>query len=308
MRLIFAGTPEFAVPMLKAVTAGHDVAAVLTQPDRRRGRSLRLEAPPVKVAAEELGLLVLQPEKLRDPDTYIILEALNAEAIVVVAYGRILPPEILDLTPAGCVNVHPSLLPAYRGAAPIQRAIMNGDEVTGVTIMRLDAGMDTGPIYAQVEVAIGSSDTAGELAAKLDEAGAKLLVKVLSSIERGRAKLTPQPPEGSLADKIDKDETRIDWSKTARQVHDLVRALNPSPGAYTTYSGQRLKVWLTEPYGDGPVGEPGQIVSVSRGLLVATGGGDLRLLELQPENKKRMGVEEFIRGYHPAPGMKLGAS
>ncbi|RJQ54153.1 MAG: methionyl-tRNA formyltransferase [Actinobacteria bacterium] len=306
MRLIFAGTPEFAVPILEAVAAEHEIAAVLTQPDRPKGRALRLEPTPVKAAAARLGLPVLQPARLRDSDILQALDGLRARAIVVVAYGKILPPPVLELTPAGCVNVHPSLLPKYRGPAPIQRAIAAGETVTGVSIMKLDEGMDTGPVYKQAEVPIGPDETSGELAGRLNKVAAGLLLEVLREIEEGTAKPAPQPAEGTIAEKIEKEETEIDWSRTAKQIHDLVRALNPAPGAFTTFQRGRLKVWRTQMYADGPTGTAGEIVSVEPALLVATGSGHLRLLELQPENKKRMPAADFVRGYSPAVGTKLG--
>lgn len=306
MRLIFAGTPDFAVPMLEAVFARHDIAAVLTQPDRPRGRSLHLEPTPVKAAAERLSIPVMQPETLRDPLVQSDLRALGAQAIVVVAYGRILPKEVLDLTPSGCINVHPSLLPAYRGAAPIQRAIMNGETQTGVSIMKLDEGMDTGPIYAQSVVPISPDETAAELAGRLDQEAARLLLDVLDSAERGRAAPTPQPDEGvSIADKIGKDEARIEWRKSAREIHNVVRALNPIPGAFTTAGGRRLKVWRTVLARDGS-GAPGEVVSTEPRLEVGTGAGDIVLVEVQPENKARMAALEFVRGYRPSVGDRLG--
>ncbi len=307
MRIIFAGTPHFAVPVLQALARQHEVAAVLTQPDRPKGRSLRTEPTPVKVAAEELGLTVLQPDRLNDAAALDQLRALGADAIVVAAYGRILPAAVLDLTPAGCVNIHPSLLPAYRGAAPIQRAIMNGDAVTGVSIMKLDEGVDTGSVYARAEVAIDENETAGELSKKLDREATRLVLGVLDEIERGTAVLTPQPEEGaSIAEKISKEEARIDWKATARQIHDLVRALNPAPGGHTSIGNRRVKVWRTALHPDGVFGKPGEVVETRPHLKVGTSAGDISLLEVQPESKGRMTASEFVRGYRLEVGDRLG--
>lgn len=309
MRLIFAGTPDFAVPILEAVARTHDVAVVLTQPDRPRGRSRRPEPLPVKKDAQRLGIDVLQPEDLRDPDVLEGLRSLDAAAVVVAAYGRILPVELLQLTPEGCINVHPSLLPAYRGAAPIQRAVLNGDSTTGVSIMKLDEGTDTGPVYAQAEVPIGSDDTAGELAEHLAKDATRLLLGVLDEIERGTATPTPQPDKGaSVAAKIDKRDARIDWRQTARGIHNLVRALNPAPGAFTTIGGRRVKVWRTMLEPDGEVSRPGVILQTDPHLKVGTGGGDVMLLEVQPENKDRMSAMEFVRGYRPKIGDTVGSA
>lgn len=309
MRLIFAGTPEFAVPVLEALARRHEVAAILTQPDRPKGRSLRTEPTPVKVAADKLGIPALQPDSLRDESVVAQLADIGAQAIVVVAYGKILPRGVLDLTPVGCINIHPSLLPAYRGAAPIQRAIINGDDVTGISVMQLDEGMDTGPVYAQSRITIEPDETAGELAARLDHEATELLLAVLEEIELGTAVATPQSAGGvSVAEKVSKEDAVIDWRKTAREIHNQVRALNPVPGAFTSYSGRRIKVWRTNIEGENTSASPGEISRAGDRLDVDTGSGIIALLEVQPESKGRMSAAEFVRGYRLRAGHMMGSS
>lgn len=307
MRLVFAGTPQFAAPILDAVAQRHVVLAVLTQPDRPRGRSLRPEASQVKIAATKLNIPVLQPERLQGSAVVDQLTSLTPEAIIVAAYGHILPAELLSLPPQGCINIHPSLLPAYRGPAPVTQVIMNGETRTGVSIMRLDEGMDTGPVFAQSPVAIGPDETAGELSERLADEGADLLLRVLEEIQAGTAVATPQPREGvSITTKVTKEQGRIDWKATARQIHNMVRALNPAPGAFTSLAGRRLKVYRTAIASGEGTGLPGEIVGTEGELRVVAGAGVVKLIEVQPENKGRMSGDAFARGYRPVLGDRLG--
>lgn len=303
MRLIFMGTPDFSVPALEALLAsGHDIACVYTQPPRPAGRGRQPRRSPVQLRAESLGLEVRSPVSLRDPAEQAALAALGAEAAVVVAYGLILPQAVLDTPERGCFNIHASLLPRWRGAAPIQRAILAGDAETGVCIMRMEAGLDTGPVLLRGTLPIGPADTAGDLHDRLSALGAELMVDALAQIDVLVAE--PQPEAGaSYAAKIDKAEARIDWSRPAEEIDRLIRGLAPFPGAWTEIGGERVKLLLAEP-ADG-TGPPGLVLDAAP--IVACGHGALRLLRLQRAGKASLDAAEFQRGRAMVPGQVLGA-
>jgi methionyl-tRNA formyltransferase len=292
MRIVFMGTPGAAVPALRALNAEHEVVEVYTRPDKPRGRGLKLEASDVKIAAEELGLRVVQPKRLRAQAE--ALAQLEPDAICVVAYGALLPPEVLEVPRLGCVNVHFSLLPRWRGAAPVERAILAGDERTGVTTMLMDEGLDTGPILLQVPVGITADDTSGSLRAKLADIGAPLLVRSVGELASGALTPQPQPDDGvTTADKIDPAEAELDPTGSATILERKVRAFDPAPGAFLSFRGKRLKVWRAA--AEAGAGEPGRL----QGSSLQTADGRLELLVVQPEGKRRMSGEEFARGYRP---------
>lgn len=301
MRVIFMGTPDFSVETFNAlIDAGHEIVCVVTQPDRMKGRGKTVQFPPVKEAAIEHGITVYQPEKVRSPEFMEILRGIEADIIVVVAFGQILTKEILEMFPYGCVNVHASLLPAYRGAAPYQWAILNGEKVTGVTTQQMNEGIDTGDIIENVEVEIVPDETAGSLHDKLSRAGANLCVSTLAALEAGTAIFTSQrDEESSYAKMLKKDMGNIDWTKSAEEIERFIRGLNPWPSAYTKLNGKTLKIWkakvLKEDAGSKAAGEFASYDK--KNWVIQTGKGCLALLEVQLEGKKRMGVEEFLRGY-----------
>ena len=302
------GTAELGVPILQALQKQPDweVVAVVSQPDRPRGRNLEVQPTPIKQAAMAAGLPVLQPERARNPEFIEALKKLAPELIVVVAYGQILPQSILDVPRFGCVNVHTSLLPKYRGAAPIQWAILNGDAETGVTIMKMDAGMDTGPILSQKRTEISASDNAQTLHDRLGAIGAELIVPTIREYTAGKIQPQVQPEGASHARKISKEDGRIDWSKPARQIWNQVRAFTPWPGAFTFQGDDAkprlLKIWRAEVEANRQ-GAPGEILDAnSRGIVVATGQGALRILELQREGGRRMSAAEFLAGAHLQSG------
>jgi methionyl-tRNA formyltransferase len=295
LRLVFMGTPDFAVPtLLEVVGGGHEVVAVYTRPPRPAGRGMAPRESPVAHEAERFNLPAFMPKTLKDPGAAKAMGAHGAAAAVVVAYGLILPKPILAAFPLGSFNLHASLLPRWRGAAPIQRAIMSGDRETGVTIMKMEEGLDTGPIAMAERLPIGPDAIAGELHDELARRGADLMVRALGALERGALQLTPQPEAGvTYANKIEKNETRIDWTKPWRQVHDHCRGLSPVPGAWFDLGGAgRIKVLRTTK-GNGD-GAPGQVLDDN--LTIACGEGSMRLVELQREGKKPMSAEEFLRG------------
>jgi methionyl-tRNA formyltransferase len=303
VRVAFCGTPEVAVPSLDAVAASsHDLVAVVTQPDRPRGRGRAPVPSPVKARALELGLDVLQPGSPNEEGFDATLRSFEPDAIAVVAYGHILRPHVLEVAPA--VNVHFSLLPAYRGAAPVQRALMDGATGTGVSVFLLEPTVDTGPVLEREAVAIEPDEPAGELLARLAPVGARLLLRALDALEAGTA--TPVPQSGddaSPAPKIRPEETAIDWTQTADSIANLVRALNPNPGAHTTFRGRRLNVWRARAAAGS--GEPGTVIQVAPEPVVAAGLGAVALGEVQPEGKRRMSGADFSRGYRPAVGEPL---
>jgi methionyl-tRNA formyltransferase len=303
LRLGFAGTPKFAVPALDALEAAYGICAVFTQPDRPAGRGRSLHASPVKSRAAELRLPVHQPLSFKSPEALQILRDLSLDALVVVAYGLILPRAALESPRLGCINIHASLLPRWRGAAPIHRAIMAGDHESGVMAMKMEEGLDTGPIAMAERVPIGSGMTTGELHDMLAPRGAKLMLVALSALERGTLQLTPQPDDGATyAAKIDKGETRIDWNKPWSKVHNHCRGLSPFPGAWFELPGAgRIKVLRTTK-GDGK-GAPGTVLDDK--LTIACGDGAVRLVELQRAGKQPMQADEFLRGTPVARGTVL---
>ncbi len=301
MRVVFMGTPDFSVPILDAIVdQGHDVAAVYSQPPRPAGRGKKERPSPVHQRADALGLLVRHPVSLKGPEEQEAFAALQADVAVVVAYGLLLPQTILDAPRLGCVNVHASDLPRWRGAAPIQRAIMAGDETTAVCLMQMEAGLDTGPVLLREEVAIASDETAGTLHDKLFVAGAAIVRAALPKLEALQPK--PQPTEGvTYAQKIDKSEAKVDWTAPAAHIDAQIRGLSPFPGAWTTVNGKRLKLLVSRvATGSGTAG------TVLRGLTVACGRGAVEIMQVQPEGKGPMAAEDWLRGARIAPGDLMG--
>jgi methionyl-tRNA formyltransferase len=313
LNVIFMGTAELACPSLEALAHAEAfrVRAVVTQPDRPKGRELKLQASPVKELAEKLGLPVLQPARARDPAFIQELDGIGPDLIVLAAYGQILPPSLLDLPRFGCLNVHTSLLPKYRGAAPIQWAILNDDAETGVTIMRMDAGLDTGPVLAQRATPITAEDNAQTLHNRLARLGADLLVRTIPEYVAGAITPRPQPAEGvSYARKIVKEDGHLDWKQPARVLWNRVRAFTPWPGAFTYQAAEPkarlLKIWQAEVVSD-EIGQPGEVVHANQGgIVVRCGKQSLRVLELQLEGGRRMTAREFLTGHPLKPGERLG--
>ncbi len=308
MRIVFAGTPDFAVPTLAALAASpHETVAVYTQPDRPAGRGRKLRPSPVKALATELGLPVAQPASLRDPDAQARLAEYRPDLMVVVAYGLILPQAVLDLPPRGCVNLHASLLPRWRGAAPIQRAILAGDPETGVTLMQMEAGLDTGPMLASVRCPIGEQDTAGELHDRLARLGAELLASHLDDLAAGRLVPVPQPEDGvTYAEKLDKSEAPLDWRRDAAALLRQVNAFNPWPVAQTLFRGQPLRVWRAQRLAERADAAPGTVIAAGReGVDVATGEGVLRLTEVQLPGGRRISGGDLANAQRPV-GERLG--
>jgi methionyl-tRNA formyltransferase len=304
LRLIFMGTPDFAVPpLLELIGRGYDIAAVYTRAAKPAGRGMELQPTPVEREARRAGLPVLTPGTLKSAEAQAAFRAHGADAAVVVAYGLILPQPILDAPPLGCFNLHASLLPRWRGAAPINRAIMAGDSESGVTVMKMNEGLDTGDMAMAERVPIGADMTAGELHDALARLGADLMPRALSALERGALVLTPQPEAGvTYAAKIAKDETRIDWARPWRDVHNHIRGLSPFPGAWFEIDGTRVKVLLST-RGEGS-GAPGTVLDDK--LTIACGKGAVRLLGLQRAGRQAMKAEEFLRGAAVKPGTRLG--
>ena len=298
MKLVFMGTPEFSVPALRALARVHEVVAVYTQPPRPAGRGKALRKSAVQVAAEALGLSVRHPVSLKVPDVQAEFAALQADVAVVVAYGLILPQAVLDMPRLGCLNIHASLLPRWRGAAPIHRAVMAGDAETGVAIMQMEAGLDTGPVRLMRSVAIGAEETTADLHDRLSVLGAGMIVQVLGGLDRFPP--VAQPVAGvTYAAKIDKGEARVDWSRPAVEVDRLIRGLSVFPGAWTLAGGERLKLLRSRVVPE--IGEPGQVL---RRLVVACGAGAVEVLEAQREGKRAASAEEVLRGFE-VPG-RLG--
>jgi len=294
LRLIFMGTPDFAVPtLLELASAGHEIAAVYTRAAKPAGRGMELQPTPVEREARRMGLPVQTPATLKTAEAQAALRAYDADAAIVVAYGLILPKAVLDAPRLGCFNVHASLLPRWRGAAPINRAIMAGDRESGVTIMQMDEGLDTGAMAMAERVAISADMTAGDLHDALARLGADLMTRTIAASDRGSLALAPQPQSGvTYASKIFKDETRIDWSKPASQVHDHIRGLSPFPGAWFEIAGVRVKA-LRSSKGEGN-GKPG--TALDDKLTIACGDGAIRLIQVQRAGKQPMSAEEFLRG------------
>ena len=314
MEIVFMGTPDFAVPSLEKLFEADltDVVGVITQPDRKQGRGQKLKAPPVKEVALDYEAEVYQPEKVTSEAGLDKLKEWDPDLIVVVAYGQILGKEVLELPELGCVNVHASLLPKYRGAAPLHRVLINGEEVTGVTTMQMDEGMDTGDIILQEEVEIIPQDTVGSLHDKLATTGANLLLETLVQIDAGTApRIAQNDKEATYAAKVTKDDGAVDWQQSARQIWNLIRGMNPWPGAYTYQDGNLLKLWDSEVYKETEDGdyEPGVVVDTDdeQGIIVQTGEGQLLITQLQPANKSRMSAADYLLGYDLEAGEKLGA-
>ena len=308
MRLLFAGTPDVAVPSLELLLASdHEVVAVLTRPDARAGRGRRVSRSPVAERAEAAGVPVLQPRSLREPEFLEQLAELAVDCAPVVAYGALVPEAALGLPRFGWVNLHFSLLPAWRGAAPVQHAVMAGDEVTGASTFRLEAGLDTGPVYGVVTEPVAPRDTAGDLLARLAVSGARLLVATLDGIAAGTLEPEPQPAEGvSLAPRIEPADARVDWSLPAHVVDRRVRGVTPAPGAWTTWRGDRLRLGPIEPLPSSLGLTPGELSVGATGVLVGTGRGAVRLGEVQPAGKRLLPAPDWARGARPAPGERLG--
>lgn len=307
MKVVFMGTPDFAVNTLAAIIeAGHEVAAVVTQPDKARGRSGELKMPPVKELAVEHNLKVYQPVKIKDSDMEEVLREINPDVIVVVAFGQILPKSILELPKYGCVNVHASLLPKYRGAAPIQWAVIDGEEYSGVTTMQMDVGVDTGDMLMVEKYKLAEDETGGSLFERLAVLGAKLLVKTLDGLENGTIIPVKQGEGATHAAKLDKQTGLIDFSKSAVEIERLIRGLNPWPSAYTGLNGKTIKIWKASVDKDGKAGA-GEIYSVDKNSFsVGTAEGGLVITEVQLEGKKRMSVHDFLLGTNIETGTILG--
>ncbi len=305
MRIVFMGTAELACPSLEAVAKvpGNDIVVVVTQPDRPKGRDLKPTPPPVKVAAERLGLLFQQPAKIREPAAIDSLRAARPDLIIIVAYGQILPKAVLEIPPLGCINVHTSLLPRWRGAAPIQYAILHGDHETGVTTMYLDENMDTGDIILQRAQLIHADDTSATLHDRLAKLGGDLLVETVGLIAEGKAPRAKQDEtRATYSKKIAKEDGRVNWTRSAVEIERQVRAFDPWPGTHTRLGDLLLKVWKVEVV-EGVSGNPGELLA---DFIVATGQGGVRIQELQPANSKRMPIDAFLRGHEVKVGSILG--
>ena len=317
MRIVFMGTPDFSVPALKAlVEVGHQVIAVVTQPDKPKGRGKEVQMTPVKIQAMEYGIPVYQPAKVREASFVEVLKGLEADAYVVIAFGQILPKAVLELPKYGCINIHASLLPKYRGAAPIQWCVIDGERETGITTMMMDVGLDTGDMLEKAVIPIEEKETGGSLHDKLSMAGGDLILSTLKKLEEGTLVRTPQTDEGTCyAKMLTKSLGDIDWNQGAVSIERLIRGLNPWPSAYTMWNGKTIKIWAADVIAGREAAEflsesgvpaetgtaPGTVVcSDKRGLVVCTGGGLLSIRELQMEGKKRMDTPAFLRGY-PIP-------
>ncbi|NLI91366.1 MAG: methionyl-tRNA formyltransferase [Peptococcaceae bacterium] len=304
MRLVFMGTPDFSVPSLEALyTAGHEIVGVFTQPDRPAGRGNKITACPVKILAQTLKLPLFQPAKIKTPEIVNLIKNLQPECIIVVAFGQILSKEILQLPPFGCVNVHASLLPAYRGAAPIHWAVINGESLTGVTTMLMDEGLDTGDMLLAREYRISSSATTGEVHDALAKIGAEVLIETIQGLEKGILTPIPQPTEFTYAPLLKREHEKLEWSWNSATIHNRIRGLNPWPGAFTTFRHEQVKIWQGN-MPDGTVNKnklqgavPGQIIALTaNGFMVQTGEGAIEIAELQPAGKKKMKASDFFNG------------
>jgi len=313
MRIVFCGTPEFAVPSLRRLLSDSffSVQAIVTQPDRPRGRGQRISASPVKQVALEAGAHLYQPETVKSDSAYDFFQRLAPDAVVIIAYGQIIPQRLIEVPRLGWINLHASLLPKYRGAAPIAWAIVNGETTTGLTTMRIDAGMDTGPILLQQEISIGADETAPELTQRMSELGAQLVLDTLRQFDRGE--IAPRAQESfraSLAPRIKKEHGLIDWSRSAREIYNRIRGLAPWPGAYTTFRGKICHIWgrPADAVRIGAAKSPGSIVVDGNSVDVMCGESSLLRLEaVQIEGRKRIPAGDFVNGAHPAPGERFGA-
>lgn len=311
MRIVFMGTPDFSVPALTAlVEAGHDVIAVVTQPDKPKGRGKEVQMTPVKEKAQEYNIPVYQPVKARDPKFVSLLSEMNPDAMVVAAFGQILPQSILDIPKYGCINIHASLLPKYRGASPIQYAVINGERESGITTMMMAASLDTGDILEQESVPLDEKETGGSLHDKLSDIGGRLILTTLKKLEDGTAVRTVQnEAETCYVGMIKKSMGDIDWNQDAVSIERLIRGLNPWPSAYTTWEGKTLKLWAADVLDDEYEGTCGQVVKTGKDCLyIKTGKGTLAVKELQLQGKKRMDTGAFLRGYPIAEGTILERS
>jgi methionyl-tRNA formyltransferase len=311
MKIVFMGTPEFAVPSLEALLrSGDQVVGVVTQPDRPKGRGHQLVAPPVKLVAERAGIPILQPLKIRTPEFLQALSAWQPDLIAVTAFGRILHAPILRLPPMGCVNVHGSLLPKYRGAAPVQWAVINGETETGITTMVMDEGMDTGPMLLQEKLEILPDDTAGTLAPRMAELGGQLLIKTIAQLKAGTlAPKRQDDGQATMAPLLKKEDGLLDWTMNATSLANRARGLSPWPGAYTFFGEERWNIWKAVSIMGATTERPGTIVTVNKqAILVATGEGILEIHEIQTANSKRMSVVQFLAGHRVTAGMQLGSS
>lgn len=309
MNILFMGTPDFSVGTLETLLAeGHHIVGAVTQPDKPKGRGKTMQYPPVKETALAHQIPVLQPVRARDPEVIAQLAEWKPDLIVVVAFGQILPKELLELPKYGCINVHASLLPKYRGAAPIQWAVINGEKETGVTIMRMDEGLDTGDMIMKTVIPLEQDETGGSLFDKLSKAGAQLCAQAVRAIEAGTVQYEKQDEsQSTYAGMIQKQLGNIDWNLPGEQIERLIRGLNPWPSAFTSWKGKTLKIWSGIVKESEPVGEPSQIVELTKDTIyVQTGSGLLGIRELQPEGKKRMTAEAFLRGYSVELHSKLG--
>ncbi|MEX3616413.1 methionyl-tRNA formyltransferase [Paenibacillus glucanolyticus] len=312
MKIVFMGTPAFAVPSLEMLIAeGYSIAAVVTQPDRPQGRKKVLTPTPVKEAALRHGIPVLQPQRLRSPEAVAELAEYKPDLIVTAAYGQILPKSVLDMPSLGCLNVHGSLLPAYRGGAPIQRSIINGEAVTGITLMYMAEGLDTGDMLAKAEVPIEETDTAGTMFEKLSQAGAKLLQQELPRLVKGKVDAEPQDEaKATYAPNLTRDDEKIDWSRSSREIYNQIRGLVPYSGGFTLWNGEVFKVWAAANPSSAQVvsseAQPGTVLGLhEEGIVVKTGDGSLTLLTVQPSGKKAMDAAQFVRGTSLAVGTVL---
>ena len=307
MKIVFMGTPDFAVPTLEKIyISKFEIPLVITQPDRKKGRGKNLQAPPIKEAAERLGLQIEQPQKVKE--ALEILKRISPDVIVVVAYGQLIPEEILGLPKYGCLNVHASLLPKYRGAAPIHWAVINGDDETGITIMQMDRGLDTGDMLAQDKIKININDTMENIHDKLSIQGAELMVEVLKKLPDGIERISQDDSLAGYAPKIQRDMEKIDWKKSAFDIHNLIRGLNPWPGAYTILEEENLKIWMSEIVSlEGIHASPGTIINIdqNRGIDIQTGQGVVRLVELQQPGKKKMEARDFLKGKNLQIGSRM---
>ena len=302
MRLVFAGTPQTAVPALEALLKSrHEIVAVITRPDAPAGRGRRLTPSPVGQRAAEAGIEVLKPTKAKDPEFLDRLRAIGPDCCPVVAYGSLIPRVALDIPRHGWINLHFSLLPAWRGAAPVQRAVLHGDEVTGAATFQIEEDLDTGPVYGVVTEPILPGDTSGDLLGRLADSGAQLLVATMDGVEEGELEPRPQPGDGvSHAPKLSPDDAHVDWTKPAQHIDRLIRACTPAPGAWTTFRGERLKAGPVSLVPDAPPLAPGRLEATKAAILVGTGTHPVALGEVQPQGKQRMGAADWARGVRPA--------
>lgn len=311
MRIVFMGTPDFSVPTLEALLkGGHEVIGVVTQPDRPKGRGKAVLMTPVKEKALEYGIPVYQPVKAREESFVELLRSLKPDAMVVIAFGQILPKAILDIPKYGCINIHASLLPKYRGAAPLQWVVLEGEKETGITTMMMDVGMDTGDMLEKLVVPVDKKETYGSIHDKLSVLGGELILSTLGKLENGTLERTPQPEdEATYTKKITKVMGDIDWTEDAAVIERYIRGLNPWPSAYTSWNGKTLKIWDADVLEQEYSGEPGEIIKVEKdGVLVKTGKDTLVLREVQLEGKKRMEIQAFLRGYQLSHGTILKRS